>query len=74
MLRRLSSRLAGSGRGMEAFGVDEVSFDRRSGRSAFPFELGRQPGAVPIRVGVGLEITEVRDGFRFIRRDENRRG
>ena len=51
---------------MEAFGLDEISFDWTTQRRALPFELCRQTRAGPVGVGVSFEITDVRDRLGLI--------
>ena len=59
---------------MKAFALDKVAFHRQSGRGAFPFKFRRQTRAGPIRVSVGLEITDVRHRLGFIDRAETGEG
>ena len=51
---------------MKPLGLYEVAVDLDFRRGAFPFKFCWQPGAGPVRVGVGFEITEMRDRFVWV--------
>ena len=53
---------------MKSFVLNEISIHRHIRGGAFPFELGRQTRAAPIREGVRFEITDVRDRLGFVDR------
>src|SRR5207249_2259383 len=64
-LLELVSIISNRGRRMKALPVDEVTVDRNSAAGVFPFELCRQTRAVPVRISIRFEITDVRDRFGF---------
>src|SRR4051812_5232897 len=51
---------------MKTLVAHEVSIDGQVSGGVFPFELGRQPCAGPVRISVGFEITEVRYRLGFV--------
>src|SRR5207247_10807087 len=53
---------------MKRFVLDKISFNWTIGCCAFPFKLGWEASARPIRIRIGFEITHVRHWLGFINR------
>src|ERR1700738_1911425 len=51
---------------MESLALNKVSIDRNIRGGTFPLEFGRQARALPVRIRVGFEVTDVGDRLVFI--------